>query len=271
MAGISAGAKWMAQGGATLPQIIFCRNAFAFIPLMIYIHLTKGYGALRTRYPLKHMTRSAVGLGAMVCTFTAVAMLPLVQSATLGFTAPLFMTLLTPLLLREKVGWHRWTAVVAGFIGVLIAMRPLSIHTLSVGMLFGLAAALGAALAMATIRSMPKEETGSTIVFYFTLAGTLASLVAMPFAWKTPDLSMIWVMVGTGLLGGIGQLLLTAAARLAPLPVIAPFDYTQLIWASGLGYAFWGETPDGWTIVGAGVVAASGVYIVWRERRARMG
>ena len=136
------------------------------------------------------------------------------------------------------------------------------------GVAFGLAAAFLTAGAMISIRGMPKSESGPTIAFYFTLAGTVVSLAGLPFGWIVPDPKTLMVMVATGLAGGVAQLLLTTAVRLAPLPVLAPFDYTQLVWASAFGFVLWGERPDGWLLVGAAIVAGSGVYILWRERAA---
>ena len=268
LAGISAGAKWLAAAHVPLMQIIFARNLFAFIPVLIMVRTTVGFGALRTQRPLRHLTRSAVGLMAMVCTFLSVSHLPLVEAATLGFTAPRFMTILSIVVLKEQVGWRRWAAVVVGFAGVLVAMRPGFIQ-ISVGVFYGLAAAALTAAAMISIRGMPKSESGPTIAFYFTLAGTVVSLFCLPFGWITPDLPTLMVMIATGVTGGVAQLLLTTAVRLAPLPVLAPFDYTQLVWASGFGYLLWGEIPDGWVYLGAGIVAASGIYIVLRERAMR--
>jgi len=267
LAAVSAGAKWMAAAGAPLMQIIFCRNIFAFIPILIMVQTTVGFGALKTRRPLRHLTRSIIGLLAMICTFMSVARLPLVEAATLGFTAPLFATVLSLVVLKEAVGWRRWLAVMVGFGGVLVALRP-GVIQISIGVVYGLTAAALTAGAMISIRGMPKSEAGPTIAFYFTLACTVVSACSLPFGWIKPDLPLLLVMIGTGLAGGAAQLLLTTAVRLAPLPVLAPFDYTQLVWASGLGFLVWGERPDIWVLAGAGIIAASGIYILWRERTA---
>ena len=126
MALVSAGAKYMAGAGTPLLQIIFCRNAFAFIPLILFVRATVGFGALRTERPLRHLTRSAVGMIGMGFGFAAAARLPLVQAAILGFTTPLFMTLLSRLVLRERADWRRWLAVAAGFVGVVLGRANVS-------------------------------------------------------------------------------------------------------------------------------------------------
>jgi drug/metabolite transporter (DMT)-like permease len=126
---------------------------------------------------------------------------------------------------------------------------------------------LGSAAAMVAIRQIAVTEKGPTIVFYFTLAGTVLGLAGSLFHWVTPDLATLALLVVGGLIGGVGQLFLTEAIRVAPVGVVAPFDYSQLIWATALGFLVWGELPHPATVAGALVVAASGVYILHRELR----
>jgi drug/metabolite transporter (DMT)-like permease len=177
------------------------------------------------------------------------------------------MTALSALLLGEVVGRHRWGAVLVGFIGVLIMVRPEPGHLNVVGVSLALGGAVGAAGAMVAIRQIAATEKGATIVFYFTLAGTALGAVGSAFHWVTPDPLTLATLILGGLLGGVGQLLLTEALRVAPVGVVAPFDYTQLIWATAIGFLVWGELPHPATIAGALVVAASGVYILHREMR----
>jgi len=226
MAVLAAIVKVCAERGVPVLEIIFFRNAFAFIPVLIYIWRTTGLGVLRTRRPGAHLTRSAVGLTGMICGFTAVSLLPLTQSTAISFSAPLFMVALSALILKEPVGPHRWMAVAVGFLGVLIMVHPDPRQFVGVGVLFAIAAAVGSAGAMIAIREISRTEPGPTIV---------------------------------------GQLLLTEAIRRAPVAVVAPFDYTQLVWAGVIGFLIWGETPAMLTLIGAMVVAASSTYILWRE------
>lgn len=272
MALLSALVKWTGSRGIPVFEIIFFRNLFAFVPLGLYIWRTTGFEVLRTRRPLGHLARSAVGLTGMVCGFSAVQYLPLTEATALQFTSPLFMTALSALVLSEKVGRHRWAAVFVGFIGVLIMARPLPGHMNVTGVSLGILSALGAAGAMVAIRQISDTERGPTIVFYFTLGGTVLGLVGSMFHWVTPDPQTLMLLVLAGLVGGVGQLFLTEALRQAPVGVIAPFDYTQLVWATGLGLVIWGELPHPLTIVGAVIVAGSGVYILHRElQRFRTG
>jgi len=262
---LAAIVKACAERGVPVLEIIFFRNAFAFIPVMLYIWRTSGFGVLRTRRPGAHLTRSAVGLTGMICGFTAVSLLPLTQSTAISFSAPLFMVALSALILKEPVGLHRWAAVAVGFVGVLIMVHPDPRHFVGVGVLFAIAAAVGSAGAMIAIREISRTEPGPTIVFYFTLAGTAVGLASLPFGWVMPSPGVLALLVAAGLIGGTGQLLLTEAIRRAPVAVVAPFDYTQLVWAGLIGFLVWGETPAILTLIGAMVVAASSTYILWRE------
>jgi drug/metabolite transporter (DMT)-like permease len=267
MALLSALVKWTGGRGIPVFEIILFRNLFAFVPLGLYIWRTTGFEVLRTQRPFGHLARSAVGLTGMVCGFSAVQYLPLTEATALQFTSPLFMTALSALLLSEKVGRHRWGAVLAGFVGVLIMARPLPGHMNVPGVTLGVLSALGAAGAMVAIRQISDTERGPTIVFYFTLGGVALGAVGSAFGWVTPDPQTLGLLILAGLIGGVGQLFLTEALRQAPIGVIAPFDYTQLIWATLLGLVIWGELPHPLTLIGAVLVAASGVYILHRELR----
>ncbi|MGZ6038063.1 MAG: DMT family transporter, partial [Phenylobacterium sp.] len=259
---LSAAVKWAGHRGVPVFEMVFFRNAFAFVPILAYIARTTSFSVLKTQRPLGHLHRSVVGLIGMTCSFSALQHLALTEATAFTFAAPLFMTALSALMLREPVGWHRWGAVVVGFIGVLIMVRPEPGHMNVAGVAFGLTAALGSALAMVQIRQIAVTEKGPTIVFYFTLAGTVLGGAVSVFDWVTPDLLTLAVLIMGGLVGGVGQLFLTEAIRVAPVGVVAPFDYSQLIWATGLGYLVWGELPHAVTLAGALVVAASGIYIL---------
>ncbi len=264
---LSALVKWTGERGIPVFEIILFRNLFAFVPLGFYIWRTTGFEVLKTRRPFGHLTRSTIGLTGMLCGFSAVQHLPLTEATALQFTSPLFMTALSALLLGEVVGRHRWAAVVVGFIGVLLMARPIPGEMDVTGVTLGILSALGAAGAMVAIRQISDTERGPTIVFYFTLGGVALGLAGSAFHWVTPDPLTLAMLILAGLIGGVGQLLLTEALRNAPIGVVAPFDYTQLVWAALLGLVIWGELPHPLTLVGAVIVAGSGVYILHRELR----
>jgi drug/metabolite transporter (DMT)-like permease len=270
MAVLAAIVKWTGQHGMPVFEIIFFRNAFAFVPLSLWIWRTTGPSVLKTSRPLGHLVRSGIGLIGMTCGFSAYQHLALTEATALNFAAPLFMTALSALVLREPVGWHRWGAVLVGFLGVLIMVRPgLGVsgpgHFNPLGVSLALGSALSTAGAMVAVRQIAATEKGPTIVFYFTAAGTLLGLAGCLVHWVTPDPLMLGLLILGGLIGGVGQLFLTEAMRVAPIGVVAPFDYTQLVWATGLGFLVWGELPHAATLAGALIVAGSGVYIIHRE------
>lgn len=249
-------------------QLVFARNVFALIPVIYPLMKGGGFKLLRTRRPVGHALRAVFGLISMCCFFYAYGQLELATVIAIGFSAPLFMTALSVPMLGEPVGWRRWTAVLVGFVGVLIMTRP------GVGMLeaSALIAVLGAflyALVVVVIRKLGATEHPATIVLYFTFTSAMVSGAAMPFLWVTPTLADWPFLIGTGLLGGIAQLTMTRAFMQAPVAVIAPFEYSSMLWAVTLGYFFWGEVPDRWVWAGTVIVVGSGLYILYRETRRR--
>ena len=257
--------KWVGQ---TYPvgQIVFFRNVFAFLPILYFVSRTGGVAVLRTRQLGGHMLRGLVGVAAMACFFAAYTLLPLGDAVAIGMSGPIFMTAFSVPLLGETVGLRRWSAVVVGFAGVLLMTRP-GVGSLAPGALLALSGAVFYALAMILIRKLSRTEHPTTIVFYFTLFATLAGAVSLPFGqWVTPaTLLDLGLLVAIGLIGGFAQFAMTHAFRLAPVAIVAPFDYLALVFAMALGYAIWQELPDAWILSGAAVVVASGLYILHRE------
>jgi drug/metabolite transporter (DMT)-like permease len=268
MGAMSALVKLAAERGAHTFEIIFFRNLFAFIPLIFYVGLTRSARALATTRPVGHLVRAAIGIFGMICGFSALALLPLTEFTAITFAAPLFITALSGPVLGEKVGPHRWAAVVIGFVGVVIMMRPDPVHLVSLGALLALGQAFGTAGAMLAIRQLGGTEPGVTIVFYFTLAATAVGAAGLPFAWTTPGPELLTILVMTGVAGGVGQMLLTQAYRIGPAALVAPFDYATLLWTGLLGYLIWSETPSLHTVVGGLIVIASGLYVLHREHLA---
>lgn len=245
-------------------QVIFFRNLFAFLPLLPVLG-RGGIAMLRTERLGSHLSRALIGLGAMVCFFTALGLLPLAEVVAISLSAPIFVTALAVPLLKEKVGPRRWAAVAAGFVGVLVMVRPSGALLAAPAALLPLAGAVLYALALITMRRLGATERAPTTVFYFTLSCTLASGAVQPFVWQMPGFVDFVLLVTVGLLGGTAQLLMTQALRIAPAAVIAPFDYTALVFSIVFGYAFWGEVPDRLLLLGAAIVVASGLYILHRE------
>ena len=245
-------------------QIIFFRNLFALVPLYFFIRQAGGLGILRTQRLGQHILRSLGGIASMFCLFLAYAYLPLADAMAIATAGPIFLTALSVPLLGEHVGWRRWAGVFAGFIGILIITRPGS-GVFGVAALLPLAGAFFYALAMVQIRKLSTSEPPARIVFYFTIAAVVLGGASLPWQWVTPTPLSLVYLVGIGLVGGFAQMAMTHAFRLAPVAVVAPFDYTALVFATGFGYAIWGQIPDRFVWAGAAIVIASGLYILHRE------
>jgi len=251
-------------------QIIFFRNVFAFLPLSFFIRRAGGLAVLRTRFVRQHVLRAVTGATSMAATFLAFSLMPLADVVAIGLSAPIFLTALSVPLLGEQVGWRRWSAVGAGFIGILLITRPGS-GVFGAVALIPLAGAALYAVAMIQIRSVATREPAATMAFYFTLAAAILGAVSLPWQWVTPSPSMLLCLVAIGILGGLAQMALTEAYRLAPVSIVAPFEYSSLLFAAVLGYAIWGQVPDLFVWLGAAVVVASGLYILHRETVRRRG
>jgi drug/metabolite transporter (DMT)-like permease len=264
---MAAAIKLAAARGVALPEQAFYRFAFGLPPLLAWILLTRNYGAWRTKRPLAHLARGALGLSTMVCAFAALAYLPLAEAATIGFAAPLFSVMLSALVLKEPVGRHRWSAVALGLAGVLIVIQPGSSHLPPLGLALALLAALGTAAVTITIRQIGRTEATPTIVLWFICFSILVTGLFMPVYGEGHDAATWAILAGLGLAGGLGQLFLTSALRFAPVAVVVPFDYVQLIWAVLLGWALWSTRPAPATWAGAAVIVASGLYTIHREHK----
>lgn len=251
----------------SLPELAFYRFAFGLPPLLAWIAWTGNFGAWRTERPLAHLLRGMLGLSTMVVAFSALFYLPLAEAATIAFVAPLFSVMLSALVLREPVGRYRWSAVAIGFIGVLIVMRPTGSELPALGLGLALLAALGTAAVTITVRQIGRTESTPTIVLWFTMFAIIVTGLFMPFFGQLHDARTWAILAALGLFGGLGQLFLTSALRFAPVAVVVPFDYTQLLWAVLLGWAIWDTHPPGSTWLGAAVIVASGLYTVYREHK----
>lgn len=264
---MAAAIKLGAERHVSVPEMAFYRFAFGLPPLLAWIALTRNFGAWRTRRPLAHLSRGALGLATMVTAFSALTLLPLAESATIGFVAPLFSVMLSALLLHEPVGRHRWSAVALGFVGVLVVMQPGGGHLQPLGLGLALLSAFGVAGVTITIRQIGKTESTPTTVLWFTLFSIAATGLVLPFFARAHDGETWAILAALGLFGGAGQLFLTSALRFAPVAVVVPFDYTQLLWAVLLGWALWGTRPAATTWAGAAIIVGSGLYTLYRERK----
>lgn len=256
-------------------ETVFFRSFFALIPLLAYMAFRRELpAALKTANPVGHVTRGLVGVTAMGLGFTALGLLPLPEATAIGYASPIFATLLAAAVLGETIRAFRIIAVATGMVGVLIILWP-KLTLLTEGATSGealgaLAALIGAfftAIAMIIVRRMVATERASTIVFYFSITSSVVGLATAPFGWINPSPEMWAYLIGAGLLGGVGQILLTEAYKFAEASTIAPFDYSSMIFAVLLGWSLFGEIPGSATVAGSAVVVAAGVLIIWRERQ----
>lgn len=273
-------------------QIVFFRSAFALIPVLIWLLLRGDFPrALHTRRFGGHLFRSLAGVGSMFCIFTAYALLPLADATAIGYASPLMIVVLASVFLGEKMTAVRWGAVSAGFAGVLMMLwehlgaghagdHPRS----AVGAAFMLAAAFLIAIAMLQTRRLTKTEDTGAITFYFQSTTTVASglvIVAAALwpsgvplagliqaqAWVAPAAADWAPLVAIGLLGGVGQILMTQGYRYAEPSVLATFDYSSLLFAVAIGFVVFGDVPTTAVLVGAVIVISAGLAVVWQESR----
>ncbi len=257
-------------------QVVFFRSASAIIPVVaIYAWRKELTAAVRTSRPLGQLGRGTLSVVGMFASFAALARLPLADAIAISFASPLITVALAAVVLKERVRVYRWSAVAVGFVGVIIMLLP---H-LDIGAFAGATdvGAIGALLALGSAfcnagttiqtRRLTQSESTASIVFYFSLICALCGLATLPFAWHNPTWMEFGMLMSLGILGGIGHLFLTESYRFATASVVAPFDYSSMIWAFLLGFWFFGEIPTLLVFIGAGIVAGAGLYVIWRERQ----
>ncbi len=246
-------------------QIAFFRNFFGLVAILPW-YLRYGLAPLRTRRLKLHVLRAVVNVGAMFAYFIALSISPIAQVTALGFTAPIFATLLAVLLLGEVVRLRRWAAIVCGFVGALVILRP-GFAPLDPGSLLTLGSALLWALTLIVIRVLGRSESSLTITSYMNILLTLLSFVPALFVWRTPDgQALAWLLV-IGMLGTLGQLAIAQSLKEAETSVVVPFDFFKLIWVAGLGYLMFGQVPDLFVWLGGILIFAGATAIAYRENQ----
>jgi drug/metabolite transporter (DMT)-like permease len=259
----NAMAKWLVAD-YPITEVIFVRCLFALLPCSALVLTHGGVAALRTKRIKEHGLRACSQFAGMICIFTAFRMMPLADAVAIQFASPLFLTVLSIFLLGERVGIHRWSAVLVGFAGVLVMVRP-GPGMFASGAIFALGNALISASVTVAMRRMSLTESSTTLVVYQGMFTLVLSLCLLPFGWVTPSWPGFLLMGGVGILSGVGQFCWTQAFRFAPAAVAAPFSYMSMIWSLGLGFLLWGDVPTVALLSGGVVVAGSGLYILYRE------
>lgn len=257
--------KWLGASYSPL-QIIFFRTLVSLPLIVLIARFNGGVRKLSTKRPGVHLLRGLIFTGTMVCFMWGLTLLPLAEATAIIFAAPLFVTLLSVPLLKERVDTPTMLATLLGFVGVIIVVRP-GADSFQPATLIVVAAAVFYALTLITARRYGSREHLWAMVFYTTLIPLLASAATLPWVWKTPALAAWPLFLLAGILGVGAMTGITMAFRYAPAALAAPFDYTGLVWAVLLGWWIWDEMPDVWVLIGGSVVIFSGLLIAWREGR----
>ncbi len=261
--------KWMTAGFPP-SQIIWARFFFSFLAVALFFRLWMGRLPWRSRAPGLQAVRSLILLGCSLLFATALSRIPLADATAVGFASPLLTIALAALVLGERVGARRWLGVAIGFAGVLVALRPpfLTGFAPDWAYLLPLGTAFGFAWYQILTRRLAAQDDARVTIFHTGLAGTLGASLLMPFAFTPPSAAQWGFLAGIGLLGAVGHGFLVMAYARAPASLLAPLSYSQLVWATMAGVLVFGERPDGWTLLGALVIALGGILAALPQRTA---
>jgi drug/metabolite transporter (DMT)-like permease len=262
---LDATAKWVNR--SVDPMVtVWARYVSAALLTFIVINPRTKPGALRTRRLPLQLIRSFLLFASTICNFFALQYLQLVETQSIIFATPLLVALLAGPLLGERIGWQRLTAIGIGFAGVLVITRP-GLGTMHPAALLSLTGAVSYAFYNIVTRMLASSDSSATTTLYSSVAGIALMTPLLPWIWTTPSSPLTWILLTTtGLYGALGHWFLVLAHARAPAAILAPFIYSQIIWMLAFGYILFGDWPDPWTFVGAGIVIASGLYLLYRER-----
>lgn len=264
LSGVAAFAAMMAllkfgmSHGAAMSDVLFYRNASAMPVILLWVWRLGGFSVVRTPRVKAHMLRGGLGFMVMCCTFAALDLLPLAQATAIGFLAPIFATLMAALLLKEAVRPIQGAALLAGFAGILIIAQPGAATAHGLGLVIALIAAFGTAAVSLLLREIGKVESAITTVFWFTIFSTAVTSIPY-FLWRSPLSDMaVYALILAGVLGGFAQICITASLRYAPLALLSPFDYGQILWAAAWAYLLFCEPITSAMLWGAALIVISG-------------
>ena len=251
------------------PVLVAIRSAMVLLLLLPWVARAGGLAALRTRRPLAHLVRGGLSVCSLIAFFESLRLLPLATVIAICFAAPLFMAAMSVVLLRERVGWRRWVALTAGFVGVGVIVGPDALDgEMGPGAWYALTAALFYAAATTSVRWLADTESDLSMIVSQNLCMLAAGLVGLAFVPREVPGASLWLVIfACAALLLLGQRMTFRALRLAPVGAVAPFHYTELLWATLLGWLFWREWPPSNVWWGAALVVGAGLYAIWQERR----
>ncbi len=263
---LNASAKYLSRDYA-IPEIVWARYAGHFFYMLIAFAPRRGVRLLITARPVMQLLRSTLLFASTALYFTAISYVPLPTAAAISFTGPFIVTLLAPAVLGEAVGLRRWASVGFGFTGALVIVRPgLDANHWAAFLVFG--SATTSALYQLFTRKLAAHDAAEISITYIALAGFVLASAILPFYWRMPaSLLDALLFIGLGVFGGFGHYFIVRAYELAPAPVVMPFNYGQLLGAALLSYTVFGEFPDLWTWLGAAIIVASSIYMIYGEKR----
>jgi len=246
-------------------QVVWCRQFGLLLGVAVLLAF-RGRDVLKTRFPGLQMARGALAAGSATLFSVAGSCVPLADAAAVAFVAPFIVTALGALILHEPVGVRRWTAVVIGFLGAMIVIRP-GLGVIHPAVFLVLVAALFFALRQILSRILSGSDRTETTVAYTAIVGSLILTLPLPFVWEWPGTSQeIMLLVGMAVLAAIGEFLVIQSLEIAQAAVVAPVQYTLLIWSTMYGYLVFAHLPDLWTWIGAFIIVSTGIYTLHRER-----
>ncbi len=248
-------------------EAVFYRGVVAMALLLGYALAKRRYDIWKTKRLRSHLGRGIAGNIGVVMVFWSYALMPMADVTALLFAAPLIVTILSAIMLKEQVGPYRWAAVLTGFAGVILIAQPSGEYYASYGIFVALTAAISTALVQIFLRELGKTEDALTTVFYFLALGIFFSGIYMIFAGQWPQPQALWLLIGAGVASFIQLIIKTVAFRMAEASLLSPFAYSSILWATLFGWLFWDHLPTTPVIMGTIVIIASNLFILWRERR----
>jgi len=265
--------KLIDAAGIHIVESLFWRQAIVLPMLVAWAMTHGGLSLYRTRRLGTHARRAMMGLTGMALNFGGMIFLPMAEATTINLSVPIFAVIFAAIFLGERTGWQRGSAVIVGFLGVLVVLNPTTVVSSGfagehgMGTLIALAGAIMTALITIQVRDLARTESPMAIVFWFSLISLVPLGLALPFVMTAHSPAEWALLAGLGVLGAVVQMALTGALRLAPVAVVMPMDYSSLLWSIACGWYFFGTLPADTTWVGAPLIIASGLFIAWREHR----
>ncbi|MER8603126.1 DMT family transporter [Mesorhizobium sp. M0633] len=267
---LDTSSKYLVLAGVSALIVAWTRFAVHVLIVGVFLHGWREPLRFRPANLPAHLTRGLLLLGSTICNILALRTLQLAETTSIYFFGPMVITALAGPLLGEWAGWRRWLAIMSGFVGVLIITRP-GIGVFGVGHLFALGSMLSNSFYVIMTRRMSATETSESLILFSALAPAVLLLPTLPFSLSLPQDGWHWfILLMLGVFGAIGHWLLVQAYRLATTTALAPYPYSQMIWMIISGLIVFNQFPDRWTLAGATVIVASGLYIVHREHRLRV-